>query len=234
MGASGGLQRSGRLDPTLDGRGQRFGGTNPQRKFRACGARSCRDRIPPGQLELEVTETALVRDLNARCDAATAQELGVRIAMDDFGTGFSSPRTCAPFRSTRSRSTVPSSSRSMSTIRRPQSCARCSASAARCVFRCWRRASRRPPSSNFSKASFATRHRGLSAGRPGDIDGFRQTDPRARCGGGSSQHRAARAQSILHVKLILIARPLGTRVKQQILWRQNPRRRLRRRPPAFR
>ena len=47
--------------------------------------------LAPGRLELEVTETALVRDLN--CALATLRRikiLGVRIAMDDFGTGYSS------------------------------------------------------------------------------------------------------------------------------------------------
>jgi EAL domain-containing protein (putative c-di-GMP-specific phosphodiesterase class I) len=42
-------------------------------------------------LELEVTETALVRDLNrALATLRRIKILGVRIAMDDFGTGYSS------------------------------------------------------------------------------------------------------------------------------------------------
>ena len=47
--------------------------------------------LPPERLELEITETALVKDM-ART-LATLEEiktLGVRIAMDDFGTGYSS------------------------------------------------------------------------------------------------------------------------------------------------
>jgi diguanylate cyclase len=45
----------------------------------------------PGRLELEVTETALVRDLNrALATLRRIKILGVRIAMDDFGTGYSS------------------------------------------------------------------------------------------------------------------------------------------------
>jgi diguanylate cyclase len=47
--------------------------------------------LPPSRLELEVTETALVRDLNrALATLRRIKMLGVRIAMDDFGTGYSS------------------------------------------------------------------------------------------------------------------------------------------------
>jgi diguanylate cyclase (GGDEF)-like protein/PAS domain S-box-containing protein len=47
--------------------------------------------LPPGKLELEITETALVRDLNrALATLRRIKMLGVRIAMDDFGTGYSS------------------------------------------------------------------------------------------------------------------------------------------------
>jgi EAL domain-containing protein (putative c-di-GMP-specific phosphodiesterase class I) len=45
----------------------------------------------PSRLELEITETALVRDLNrALATLRRIKVLGVRIAMDDFGTGYSS------------------------------------------------------------------------------------------------------------------------------------------------
>ncbi len=47
--------------------------------------------LPPARLELEITETALVRDLNrALATLRRIKVLGVRIAMDDFGTGYSS------------------------------------------------------------------------------------------------------------------------------------------------
>jgi len=47
--------------------------------------------VAPGQLELEITETALVRDLNrALATLRRIKMLGVHIAMDDFGTGYSS------------------------------------------------------------------------------------------------------------------------------------------------
>ncbi|HEV7139486.1 MAG TPA: EAL domain-containing protein [Steroidobacteraceae bacterium] len=48
-------------------------------------------RLGPGDLELELTETFLMRDSNST--AAVLQslsDLGVRIALDDFGTGYSS------------------------------------------------------------------------------------------------------------------------------------------------
>lgn len=45
----------------------------------------------PNRLEVEITETALVQDLEAARTALTSlQHLGVRIALDDFGTGYSS------------------------------------------------------------------------------------------------------------------------------------------------
>jgi diguanylate cyclase (GGDEF)-like protein len=47
--------------------------------------------LPPARLEIEITETALVRDLNRALSALRRiKALGVRIAMDDFGTGYSS------------------------------------------------------------------------------------------------------------------------------------------------
>lgn len=47
--------------------------------------------LSPGRLELEITETALVRDLNrALLTLRQVKALGVQIAMDDFGTGYSS------------------------------------------------------------------------------------------------------------------------------------------------
>jgi predicted signal transduction protein with EAL and GGDEF domain len=47
--------------------------------------------LAPTRLELEITETALIRDLNrALATLRRIKMLGVRIAMDDFGTGYSS------------------------------------------------------------------------------------------------------------------------------------------------
>jgi diguanylate cyclase len=47
--------------------------------------------LAAGRLELEITETALIRDLNrALATLRRIKMLGVRIAMDDFGTGYSS------------------------------------------------------------------------------------------------------------------------------------------------
>jgi diguanylate cyclase len=47
--------------------------------------------LSPRRLELEITETALVRDFNlALATLRRVKALGVRIAMDDFGTGYSS------------------------------------------------------------------------------------------------------------------------------------------------
>jgi diguanylate cyclase (GGDEF)-like protein/PAS domain S-box-containing protein len=47
--------------------------------------------LPPRRLEIEITETALVRDFNrALTTLRLIKALGIRIAMDDFGTGYSS------------------------------------------------------------------------------------------------------------------------------------------------
>jgi diguanylate cyclase (GGDEF)-like protein/PAS domain S-box-containing protein len=47
--------------------------------------------LPPHQLELEITETAMIRDLHrALFTLRQLKGLGVRIAMDDFGKGYSS------------------------------------------------------------------------------------------------------------------------------------------------
>ncbi|MGQ3241819.1 putative bifunctional diguanylate cyclase/phosphodiesterase [Shinella sp.] len=47
--------------------------------------------LAPARLELEITETTLIRDFNrALATLRQLKTLGVRIAMDDFGTGYSS------------------------------------------------------------------------------------------------------------------------------------------------
>lgn len=47
--------------------------------------------VDPALLELEITETALVEDLEAAADVTQQlKAMGVRIALDDFGTGYSS------------------------------------------------------------------------------------------------------------------------------------------------
>lgn len=55
-------------------------------------------RIPPGRLELELTEEALVENgLNQTNTLDTIRKMGIRIAIDDFGTGYSSMRFLREF-----------------------------------------------------------------------------------------------------------------------------------------
>ncbi|AVO42205.1 putative bifunctional diguanylate cyclase/phosphodiesterase [Simplicispira suum] len=50
----------------------------------------CEFDILPGQLELEITEGALIRDMDAAINRLAAlRSLGVAIALDDFGVGYS-------------------------------------------------------------------------------------------------------------------------------------------------
>lgn len=47
--------------------------------------------FPPGRLEIEVTETSLIADVDvARAALVAIQGVGIKIALDDFGTGYSS------------------------------------------------------------------------------------------------------------------------------------------------
>ncbi len=50
-----------------------------------------RSGLNPAALTLEITETALMRDMHTTSERLAAlKSLGVRIAIDDFGTGYSS------------------------------------------------------------------------------------------------------------------------------------------------
>ena len=61
-------------------------------KFASNVADLCREYdVDPALLELEITETALVEDLDAAAEVtAQLKAMGIRIALDDFGTGYSS------------------------------------------------------------------------------------------------------------------------------------------------
>ena len=66
--------------------------------------------VPAEALELEITESVLVTDAERTRDVLEAlRGLGLRIAVDDYGTGYSSSPTCAISRSTSSRSIARSS-----------------------------------------------------------------------------------------------------------------------------
>lgn len=47
--------------------------------------------VPPGRIELEITESVLLEDVNvARKRVGELKDMGFRLALDDFGTGYSS------------------------------------------------------------------------------------------------------------------------------------------------
>ena len=55
--------------------------------------------FPPNRLEIEVTEGALVRDLQgAKAILTSLQNLGMGISLDDFGTGYASMYNLADLR----------------------------------------------------------------------------------------------------------------------------------------
>jgi len=63
----------------------------PERLCRAVEGALAASGLAPTRLELEITESALVHNVDAALGALrTLRGLGVRIAMDDFGTGYSS------------------------------------------------------------------------------------------------------------------------------------------------
>ncbi len=63
-----------------------------QRQFaKRLAATLARYHVPPGQLELEVTESQLMDNpADAKDALVELKELGVRLSIDDFGTGYSS------------------------------------------------------------------------------------------------------------------------------------------------
>ncbi|WP_235984067.1 EAL domain-containing protein [Bradyrhizobium australiense] len=62
--------------------------------------------LDPQRLEIEITEGVLFWDFErALSILRRIRSFGIRIAMDDFGAGYSSLSTCRTFHSTRSRST---------------------------------------------------------------------------------------------------------------------------------
>ncbi|HPS87920.1 MAG TPA: EAL domain-containing protein, partial [Spirochaetota bacterium] len=50
-----------------------------------------RTGMPPSCLEIEITESAIVKSMNTAIHVLTQlRELGIKISLDDFGTGYSS------------------------------------------------------------------------------------------------------------------------------------------------
>jgi EAL domain-containing protein (putative c-di-GMP-specific phosphodiesterase class I) len=92
MGAAGSLPRGRRLAEPAHHRRQRLGPPAPRAALRAASPQVLfQTGLKPERLEIEITETALIRDpARAQSTLRQLKALGVRIAMDDFGTGYSS------------------------------------------------------------------------------------------------------------------------------------------------
>ena len=122
-----------------------------------------------GASEIEITETALIRDFN-RTLAMLRQTvaLGIATVMDDF-VGPAIPRrpiSAQAFPSDRIKIDRSSSSRSIPTDRPRQSCGQCSASVVGWACRYWPKASRRATSCNACRTRCATRQGYLLGARP--------------------------------------------------------------------
>lgn len=77
--------------------------------------------FPAKRLEIEITETAVVQRLDeAKVTLKSLRNLGIRIALDDFGPAIRACTICASSVSTRSRSTVPSSWKCWTSRKRPR------------------------------------------------------------------------------------------------------------------
>lgn len=81
-----------------------------------------KEEVSPSRMEFEITETAVMSDLTTSSTVLNRlRSNGCRVALDDFGSGYSSFQTSISFRSTRSRSTGASSARSPTASRRAKS-----------------------------------------------------------------------------------------------------------------
>ncbi len=139
--------------------------SRPPRAFRPAG-----DRPGVQPPELEITENALISDFSGLA-IRRLKALGVRIAMDDFGSGYSSLCICTRSHSTRSRSTGRSCPISIETRNRWCSFAASSRSDMVSICRSWRKAWRRRNSWTF-RAGDLRRGAGLLIGRPLPIENY--------------------------------------------------------------
>ena len=124
--------------------------------------------LSPRRLEIEITETALVRDFNrALTTLRLIKALGVRIAMDDFGTGYSSLSNLRAFPFDKIKidgsfiKSVNSNEQAATIVRAvlgpwPWAWA----------CRCWPKASRPTPNCSFCATNCATRCRAICLAVP--------------------------------------------------------------------
>ena len=164
-------------------RGQRLGRADPRSGLRAASStRSCSETgLDPARLELEITETALIRDPDrALITLRQLKALGVRIAMDDFGTGYSSLSNLRAFPFDKIKidgsfiRSVDSNAQAAAIVRsvlglgaRPRPAGH-------------RRGRRDPGGTRFLAAENCHAAQGYFIGRPGPIAGFRRYTHGAR------------------------------------------------------
>src|ERR1700726_4160024 len=132
--------------------------------------------LAPGQLELEITETALIRDLNrALATLRRIKMLGVRIAMDDFGTGYSSLSNLRAFPFDKIKidgsfiKSVDSSGQAATIVRAVLGLGR------GLNLPVLAEGVETSAELDFLESELCNEVQGYLLGRPGDIEGFRQT-----------------------------------------------------------
>ncbi len=169
-------------DPEGQPRFQHLSG-RPRRRVADRGLREelvRRSGVEPGRIVVEISESALTGAPDDYIERVTVlRALGVKIALDDFGTASTSIAQLRRCRSTRSSSTAPSSRGSVRRPRTRRSRRECCRSPARSAWRWSPRGSRPTSTSPTSSRSATGSGRGTASPRRPPRRTSRRDRPRA-------------------------------------------------------